>query len=193
MLAQIFNQIQDWLGLGRDLSDVNAFQMALRTVAVYVLTLVIVRVGSKRFLSKATAFDVIVAIMLGSIMSRAATGSAPFLQTILVGAVLVATHWLLARLAYLSDWFGPLVKGKPILLIKDGEVQRSGMREAGLSDADLTQALRMQNDHTDPADIKQAYLERNGNISVIPMKREPRVVEVDVKDGVQTVRIELGG
>ena len=192
MFEQVLNQIEIWLGLGRDLNDVGALQMALRTITVYVFTLAIVRFGSKRFLSKATAFDVIVAIMLGSIMSSAINGSAPFLQTILVGSVLVATHWLIARLAFHSDWFGPLVKGKPVLLIKDGEVQQDGMREAGLSDLDLTQALRMQNNHTDPANIKQAYLERNGNISVIPMKREPRVVEVDVKDGVQTVRIEIG-
>jgi uncharacterized membrane protein YcaP (DUF421 family) len=130
--------------------------------------------------------------MLGSIMSSAINGSAPFLQTILVGSVLVGTHWLIARIAFHSDWFGPLVKGKPILLIKEGEIQEQGMREAGLSDMDLTQALRMQNNHTDPANIKEAYLERNGNISVIPMKSEPRVVDLSVKDGVQTVRIELG-
>ena len=179
------------LGLGKDTSEVSALQMILRTVVVYAFTLAIVRLGSKRFLSKATAFDVIVGIMLGSIMSSAINRSAPFLQTMLVGMVLVGLHWLIARLAYHSDWFGPLVKGEAILLIKDGEIQRKGMGEAGLSDKDLTQALRMQNNHTDPANIKLAHLERNGNISVIPFDDKPRIVEVDVRDGVQTVRIEF--
>ena len=192
MFEQILNQVEDWLGLGSGPNGLGPLQMAVRTVIVYVITLAIVRLGSKRFLSKATAFDVIVAIMLGSIMSRSIDGSTPILQTILVGSVLVGIHWLLARLAFYSDWFGPLVKGKPIPLIKDGQVQKAGLREAGLSDGDLTQALRMQNDETDPANIKQAYLERNGSISVIPMKSETRVVDVEVKDGVQTVRIELG-
>jgi hypothetical protein len=36
-------------------------------------------------MSKATAFDVIAAIMLGSIMSRAINGSAPFLPTLVAG------------------------------------------------------------------------------------------------------------
>ena len=59
--------LEDLLGLGIDVQDVNAIQMALRTVLIYAATLAIMQVGSKRFLSKATAFDAIVAIMLGSI------------------------------------------------------------------------------------------------------------------------------
>jgi len=39
--------------------------------------------------------------------------------------------------------------------------------------------------------VKLAYLERNGGISVIPRKPEPRVLEVAVEEGVQTVRIEV--
>ena len=191
MIEDLLNQIRNWLAIGPGSNDASAVQMVLRTVGVYGFTLLIVRLGSKRFLSKATAIDVIVGIMLGSIMSSAINGSAPFLQTLLVGSVLVGTHWLIARLAFHSDWFGPLVKGTSILLIKDGEIRHEGMRRAGLSEKDLTQALRMQNNHTDPANIKLAHLERNGSISVIPFDDKPRIVEVDVRDGVQTVRIEF--
>ena len=63
--------------------------MALRTVVIYVFTLAIVRLGSRRLLSKPSAFDVIVAIMVGSIMSRAINGTAPFVPTMLAGIVLV--------------------------------------------------------------------------------------------------------
>jgi uncharacterized membrane protein YcaP (DUF421 family) len=191
MLQAIWNQFQTLLGLERDIGDVGAFQMALRTIIIYVCSLAIIRIGSKRFLSQASAFDVIVGIMLGSVMSRAINGSAPFFPTLLAGAVLIGMHWLLTALAFHINWFGPFVKGNPVLLIKDGHVQQQGMRQAGLSDHDLTQALRMQNDHTDPAKIRLAYLERSGNISVIPFKGEPRVLDVSVADGVQTVRIEL--
>lgn len=129
--------------------------------------------------------------MLGSVMSRAINGSAPLFPTLLGGLVLVGMHWLLAALAFHVNWFGPFVKGNPVLLIKDGQVQQRGMRQAGLSAHDLTQALRMQNGHTDPAKIRLAYLERNGDISVIPFKGEPRVLDVSVAGGVQTVRIEI--
>jgi uncharacterized membrane protein YcaP (DUF421 family) len=106
--------------------------------------------------------------------------------------VLIGAHWLLGVLAFHARWFGTLVKGSPVLLIKDGNIQREGMRRAGLSKNDLEQALRLGSNQTDPAKIQLAYMERNGGISVIPRKHEPRVVDVPVADGVQTVRIELG-
>lgn len=180
---------EDLLGLGLDVADVGALQMALRTVLIYTATLAIVRVGSKRFLSQATAFDAIVAIMLGSIMSRAINGSAPFLPTLAAGVILVGLHWLIAAIAYSSDWFGTLVKGNAVLLIKDGDVQQKGLRQTSVSAKDLEEALRIESHVTEPESVKLAYLERNGGISVIPRKPEPRVLEISVENGVQTVRI----
>jgi uncharacterized membrane protein YcaP (DUF421 family) len=191
MLQTVSHQFQSLLGLGRDIADVGVLQMALRTIAIYTFTLAIVRLGSKRFLGQASAFDTIVGIMLGSVMSRAINGSAPFLPTLGAGAVLIGMHWLLALLSFHLDWFGPLVKGNPVLLIKNGDVQEYGILRAGITKHDLTQALREQTKQTDPAKIKLAYLERDGGISIIPYKREPHVLDVSIENGVQTVRIEL--
>jgi uncharacterized membrane protein YcaP (DUF421 family) len=191
MLQSLWEQFQALLGLSLDVSDVNPIQMALRTILIYAFTLALVRLGSKRFLAEASAFDVIVGIMLGSVMSRAINGSAPFLPTLAGGAVMVAIHWLLGVVSYHTDWLGPIIKGNPVLLIKDGEVQRDGMRKAGLSSQDLEQALRLQAKHTETSRVRRAYMERNGSISVLPYPSEPQVLEVDVQDGVQTVRIEL--
>lgn len=191
MLETIAEQIQAFLGYQRDVGDVTALQMALRTLVIYAVTLILIRLGSKRFLSQATAFDVIVGIMLGSVMSRAVNGSARLLPTLAAGAALVGLHWLLAWLASRTR-FGSAVKGEPVLLIKDGQIQQQGMWETGMSTNDLEQALRLQAQATDPAKIKRAYLERNGSISVIPRPSDPRILDVAIADGVQTVRIELG-
>ena len=180
---------EDLLGLRLDVVDVGALQMTLRTILIYAATLVIVRLGSKRFLSQATAFDAIVAIMLGSIMSRAINGSAPFLPTLAAGVVLVGLHWLIAAIAYSSDRFGRLVKGEPVLLIKDGGLNEKGLRGSSISHRDLEEAIRIESHVTEPEAVKLAYLERNGGISVIPRTPEPRVLEVSIEDGVQTVRI----
>jgi uncharacterized membrane protein YcaP (DUF421 family) len=191
MLQDLWDQLQALFGLGGYAESAGPLQIALRTVLVYVAALALVRLSSKRFLSEATAFDVIVAIMLGSIMSRAMDGSAPFLPTVLTAAVLLGLHWLFALLAYHTNWFGNLVKGERVLLIKDGEIQRDGMRRGSITEADLTQALRIQTNQTDPARVRRAYLERNGQISIVPYQPEPRIATVAVEDGVQTVRIEL--
>lgn len=190
MIQSIVDEVQRLLGLGLDVGDVGSVQMALRAIAIYAVMLVLVRLASKRFLSKASAFDVIVAIMLGSIMSRAINGSAPFLPTIVASAALLALHWLFATVAAHTP-FGTLVKGEPRLLIKDGEIQEDGLREAKLSENDLKSALRLQAGDPDPSRIKQAYLERSGKISIVPFKTEPQVLDVAVEDGIKTIRIRL--
>jgi uncharacterized membrane protein YcaP (DUF421 family) len=190
-MEALVETVRELLGLGRDIADVDALQMALRTVIIYASAIVIIRLGSKRFLSKATAFDVIVAIMLGSILSRGINGSAPFLPTIVAGAVLVGLHWLLAFLTSRLDWFGPLVKGNPVLLVEDGTIREEGMRRAGLSTRDLEEHLRLRANETDISNVRLAVLERNGEISVVPKERAPRVLDVSVEDGTQTVRVEL--
>jgi uncharacterized membrane protein YcaP (DUF421 family) len=191
MLQAVWEQIQTLLGLGLDVGDVNALQMALRTLLIYVFSLMLVRLGSKRFLSQATAFDFIVSIMLGSVMSRAINGSAPFLPTLAAGVVLIALHTFFAWVAFRTDWFGSIIKGNPVLLVKDGKVQQEGVRQSGLSNHDLEQAIRLQGSQTDPATVKLAYLERNGRISIIPVEQKSQVVDVAVAEGVQTVRIEF--
>jgi len=191
VLLAVWDQVQTYLGVGRESADLNSAEVAIRTAIVYLASLALVRVASRRFLSQATAFDVIVGIMLGSIMSRAINGSALFLPTIVAGLVLVGLHWLFAFIAFHTSVFGPVVKGEPVLLVKDGEVQEEGMRFANLTPRDLNEALRLQSGDTDPKKIKRAYLERNGSISVVPHERETRVLDVSVKDEVQTIRIKL--
>lgn len=191
MLEEIGDEIRDWLGLGLDIGGVNALQMALRALIIYAVALVLVRLGSRRFLARATAFDFIIAIMIGSIMSRAINGSAPFLPTVAAGAVLVGSHWLLGALSARTVWIGPLVKGNPVVVIRDGEIVEQAALRAGISRHDLEQAMRLKTRLTDLSKVKLAYLERNGDISVIPNTPEPRVLAVSLDEGVQTIRIEL--
>ena len=169
----------------------DAFATAIRTVAVYAFALTALRIGKKRFLSQASAFDAIVAIMLGSIMSRAVSASESFGPTLLSGAVLVGAHGLLAVLTSRLGWFGPLVKGSPTLLVRDGRVDHEALRQSGLSEQDLEQAIRLRAGETNPSRVRRAYFERGGSISVIKAEREPVLLDIRVEDGVQTVRVRL--
>lgn len=151
-------------------SGPDACAMALRSVIVYAFTLVCVRLGSRRLLAKPSAFDVIVAIMLGSIMSRAINGSAPFVPTLIAGAVILLMHWVLAGIAMRMHWFSAALKGTRIALVRDGKVLKDGMRRAKVTEDDFAEALRLQVHDDDPSKVQAAYMERSGAISVIPRK-----------------------
>jgi uncharacterized membrane protein YcaP (DUF421 family) len=172
IMETLWAHLQSVLDLSPDPQDPDAISMALRTVVIYAFTLVIVRLGSRRLLSKPSAFDVIVAIMVGSIMSRAINGSAPFMPTLGAGAVLLFLHWAFAAAAFRVHWISAAVKGTRIPLIRDGKVLQEGVRRAQLSEDDLVAVLRLQIQDEDVSKVAVAYMERSGEISVIPRRRE---------------------
>jgi uncharacterized membrane protein YcaP (DUF421 family) len=179
------------LGLGTEGKELTVAQVALRTVVVYVATVLVVRLGKKRFMGRSTAFDVILGIMLGSITSRAITGNAPFLPALTAAALLVAMHWLFSALAFRWHPFGEAIKGRSRVLVRDGEIDREAMRRAHVSERDLREDLRGEG-VSRLERVAEARLERNGELSVVEARREPKVVEIAVAQGVQTVRVELG-
>ena len=189
MMRQLWEGASAVLGLNAE--DLAAWQMALRAGLVYVAALAMVRLGEKRFLGKNTAFDVILAIVLGSVVSRAITGSTDFFPTLGAGVVLVAMHWLFAFVAFRFSRFGTVIKGSPRTLVLDGRLQWDQMRKSHITEDDLMMALRSQGNVDSPEGVKSARLERSGDLSVIKRDRPPRVIEVRVEAGVQFVRIEL--
>ena len=55
------------LGLELEAKDLGASHMVLRAVVVFAVMVVFVRLAKKRFMGHATAFDVILGIMLGAV------------------------------------------------------------------------------------------------------------------------------
>jgi len=191
MLQEVPKVLDTILGLGVEAREITAWQAALRAIVVYGFTLIIVRLGRQRLLGRATAFDVIFGIMIGSVMSRGINSSAGLVPTLAGGTMLVVLHAVFSSLAYHTSWVGNLVKGNPVLLVEDGRIQENAMRGTSLSGQDLAEALRLEGNEPDPSTIRLAYLERNGTISIVTATREPRILRVAVEDGVQTVRISL--
>ncbi|WP_347157807.1 DUF421 domain-containing protein [Pontibacter chitinilyticus] len=144
------------------------WQMSLRAVGIFFAALLIIRIGNHRIFGKNTAFDIILGIIYGSILSRAINGSAPFFPSVAAAFTLVLLHKGLAALAYHShSGIGNLLKGSPKLLVKDGELQRENMRQNSVTEHDLEEAMRSSGNTADPRHIKAAYLERSGDISII--------------------------
>src|SRR4051794_32841782 len=180
------------LGLGLESKDINPLQMGLRAVLVYVATVLMVRLAKKRFMGRATAFDVILGIMLGSIVSRAVTGNAPFLPALVAAGALLVMHAVFSGIALRWHGFGGLIKGHPLLLVREGQIDWTALRRAHMTEHDLWEDLRGKG-VTDLKPVAEARLERSGQVSVSKAAHAPKVVEVRVAEGVQTVRIELAG
>jgi uncharacterized membrane protein YcaP (DUF421 family) len=191
MFDPVFHLLADPLGIGVHPLDLSAAQVALRAGLMYVFGLVVVRLADKRVLGKNTAFDVVVGVILGSVLSRAINGTAPLLPTTVGVVVLLAFHWLLAFGSSRSHALSVLLKGNARPLVRDGRVLWEAMRRNHISEGDLAEMLRLRGRLASPEDVGEARLERNGEISAIPRRREPTVIELPVREGVQTIRVEV--
>jgi Protein of unknown function (DUF421) len=155
------------LGLGARPEDLTFVQISLRGIIVFLATLFMIRIGHKRSLSRKTAFDAVLIIILASVLSRAINGSAAFFATIGGGLVLVLVHRLLAFIAYYSHWFGVLIKGSPDVIIEDGDLIPGTMRRNHISRHDVEEDLRLAAKTGQLKDIRIGYVERSGDISFV--------------------------
>jgi uncharacterized membrane protein YcaP (DUF421 family) len=154
----------DLFGTGTELS---ATQMALRALAVFALTLLMIRVSGRRSLGQHSSFDVCITVLLGSVLSRAVVGASPFWPTIAAGFALVLLHRAIGMLSALLAGFDVLVNGRPRTLVLEGNIDQVAMRKGLVATADLLQALREESVPEDPARVKRMVLERNGRISIL--------------------------
>jgi uncharacterized membrane protein YcaP (DUF421 family) len=164
----VFESINGLLGIGQEPKNLTFSQIAIRGIIVFVIALVMVRLGDKRFLSKKTAFDAILGLILASMLARTVNGSAAFWPTLGGGFVLIGLHRLIAFASRRWNKFGILVKGTSDLVVRDGQVVDAGMRRNDLSEDDLEEDMRLKGQLDDVSKIKVAYAERNGQISIVP-------------------------
>ena len=150
-------------------------QVAARAVVVYIVGVALVRIGKSRIVSRMTSLDVILGFILGSLLSRGITGHASLSGTVAGSTAIVACHWAFTALTFKWHSLGTLLKGHVRLLVTDGVLQLDNMRRSHISSHDLEEAMRLKGVE-DIREVRRAYKERNGEISVIT-SRQPGVTD----------------
>lgn len=161
--------IKQIFGTGEHL---DALQMGARAFVMFFITLALIRIGGMRIFGKKTAFDNVLVIMLGAVLARGVVGASPFFSTVSAAFVMVLIHKILALLAMRYVWVGKIVKGIHRSLYKNGEVNQQNMRIATISKDDLMEGVRMQINKNSLDDVQEAYIEKNGQVSVIKKEKE---------------------
>src|SRR6266478_8822381 len=163
-----FSQLlQMLLGISVPPKDLTFLQVSIRGVVVFIAALIMVRLSSERSLAEKTAFDAVLVVIIGSMLARVINGSEAFFPTLGTGFVLVLLHRLSGLAAYYSHAVGILVKGKPVMLVQGGRLQRKNMLWEHITQHDLEEDMRLEAETDDLSTIQAARLERSGDISFI--------------------------
>lgn len=157
----------DLLGLHAEASNITASQVAARAVLVFCAALAMLRVAGPRTFGRGTAFDLVLKITLGSLLSRAVMAASPLGSTLLACVIFVGLHRLLAMVAYRYDWFGWLIKGEATMLAEDGQLLRDQMRQSEITEKELLEGLRETASMSSINQVESMHLERSGKLSVV--------------------------
>jgi uncharacterized membrane protein YcaP (DUF421 family) len=147
--------------------DLTALQMSVRAVCMFFITLLLIRLSGMRTFGKNTAFDIIITIMLGAILSRGITGASSFSAVVAAAAVMVIIHRVLAMISMNSPSISKIIEGESRLLYKNGKIQWKNMKRSSLSLHDLEESIRQELNENSFDNIDEIYIESNGKISVI--------------------------
>ena len=150
--------------------DLDALQMGDRAFVMFFITLILIRVAGMRAFGQKSAFDMIIVIMLGAILSRAVTGDSAFWPTITAGAVLAIVHRLLGWLSMYNETIGQLVKGSKIILFKNNTLLKKNMMRCCVSYKDLQEEVRLILNETTMDNVEEIFMERSGKISIVKKK-----------------------
>lgn len=139
---------------------------AARGLFVYVLMLIVIRILGKRTVGNFTAFDLLVALMLGEVVDEIIYGDVTMTQGVVAILVIAAAKYVTAWLSYFDHGINKWIEGQPREVVKHGKLQRDAMRHELVNDLEVYAALRL-NGISDIREVKSATMEVDGQISVV--------------------------
>jgi uncharacterized membrane protein YcaP (DUF421 family) len=149
---------------------VPIWELIVRSVAVYVFLLVLLRLTGKRQVGQLAPFDLVLLLVLSNAVQNSMNGGDNSLIGGLISAVtLVLLNALLGLATYRSKRFEDLVEGQPLVLIHNGKLYTSVMKNGKITHHEIDSALRRAG-CTCVEDVHTAVLENNGSISVVAKK-----------------------
>ena len=138
----------------------------IRTVVVYVVLLLLLRLGGKRTAAQLNTFDLVVLLLISNVVQNAIIGPESTLLGGLIGAaVLVAANDVISRIARRNDVIDRVMEGTESRLVENGEFMEAELTRLGVRHTDLEQALRRQGAEN-VLQVKRADLYPSGAIIV---------------------------
>lgn len=144
-------------------------ESVLRGAAVFLVVFVLFRVFGKRTLSEITTFDLVMLLIVSEATQQALLGQDySLIHALLVIATLIVLDRTWDVLAYRFPAFRNLAESRPLVLMRDGRLDRRAMRAAQVSEEDILRSARSSQGLENMDQIKHVVLEVSGGLSIIP-------------------------
>jgi len=161
----------------------------LRVVVVAVLAygalVMLLRGSGKRTLSKLNAFDLVVTVALGSTLATIfLSKDVALAEGVVAFAMLIGLQLAITWLSVRSQTVSRLVKSEPALLLYQGRLLHSTLKQERVTEAEVQAAVRGAG-YAALSDVAAVVLETDGSLTAVPhTERRPTALAGLLADGV---------
>lgn len=157
----------------------------IRTIVLYLLLIVVIRVMGKRQVGQMEPSEFVVTMLVANLAAiPMQDGGIPLFSGLVPILTVLGVELLLSWGMLKSQVFRALLCGKPVILIQNGKILQSSLRQTRITIDELMGHLR-EKDVMDVRTVQYAILETNGSLTVFPYPRELPASAKDAKIKVQ--------
>lgn len=138
----------------------------LRSVIVYLVLVVLLRIFGKRELAQLNPFDLVVLLSLSNAVQNAIIGEDNSVTGGIIGAFsLLAINWLVVRVLFRSRRMTRALEGRATVLVHNGQIDQKALARESLTREELIEVIHRQG-FEDFHQVRKCELEPNGTFYV---------------------------
>lgn len=159
-------------------------ELLTRVTVMYAAALLALRLSGKRGLHHLTALDFLIVLLIGDLFDDAFWGDVPMSQALTALFALAGTHIVATLAATHSTRVERWLCGAPTALVRDGVLQKAGLRRERLGRRTVGELLRLRGyDHGEERELARFDLEPGGQVSLQPIPEMKELRRRDISSG----------
>ncbi len=151
----------------------------IRTIFLYIIVLIVMRLMGKREIGQLQPFELVVSILIADLASiPMADSGIPITNGIIPILGLLVMHLLISLINIKSMKAREILCGKPSILIYRGRIDEKMLKKERFTLNELQERLR-GNNIVNIGDVEYAILETSGQLTVIPKPNKRNTIPQD--------------
>lgn len=140
----------------------------LRTLIIYLLVIVALRLMGKRQLGEMQPSELVTTFLISNVASVCIEEpDLPLLSSFVPIFLIASLEILNSTAAWYFPRYASLLFGKPVTVLRNGEIQQDALRQLRITASDLAEAMRGK-DVFSPDEVAWGVIEPNGSLSIAP-------------------------
>jgi uncharacterized membrane protein YcaP (DUF421 family) len=151
--------------------ETPVLELIFKGSAMYLGILLLFRVLPRRTGGEMAMMDLIFVLLIAEAATHSLGGYSSITEGFIVIGTMMTWNYLFNFLSFHLPFVEKLVSAPPLQIIKNGRLLKRNMRREYLTEEELTDHLRLEG-IDDVGEVKAAYVEGDGKISVVARKKK---------------------